>query len=298
MKSAPAYKILSAVLICILIIAFPACRREDGNRVPDPGAPDNGGKQTKSLLDLSGYACIAGPVSIEGISNDASGLAFCPDTKTLFMVINGRCEIAEINTEGALLRLIQTEGFMDIEAITHVKGTLFYIAEEGRGTICSIRIDKKTDFIDRESSEVYTVDSGLGNKGLEGLTCVKGKNLFYAVKEAYPRVLYRIKLSTGDSGITVSHPWDIEENHNGLRDLSGICFHPGSGNLLILSHKSRALAEVTPAGKKVSSLALSAGNARLSRSIPQAEGIAVDAEDTIYICSEPNLFYVFKKRKD
>jgi len=295
MKSAAAYKILSAILICILIIVFPACRREDGSSVPDPGAPDNGDEQTKSL-DLSTYVCTAGPVSIEGIFNDASGLAFCPDTKTLFMVINGRCEIAEIDTEGTLLRLIQTEGFMDIEAITHLKGTLFYVAEEGRGTICSIRIDKNTDFIERESSDVYTVDAGLGNKGLEGLTCIREKNLFFAVKEAYPRALYRIELS-GSSGITVSHPWDIEENHNGLRDLSGICFHPGSGNLLILSHKSRALAEITSAGKKVSSLSLSAGNARLSRSIPQAEGIAVDAEDTIYICSEPNLFYVFKKRK-
>lgn len=35
----------------------------------------------------------------------------------------------------------------------------------------------------------------------------------------------------------------------------------------------------------------------LTKSIPQAEGITVDKDDNIYIISEPNLFYVFKKAR-
>jgi uncharacterized protein YjiK len=33
----------------------------------------------------------------------------------------------------------------------------------------------------------------------------------------------------------------------------------------------------------------------LQKTVPQAEGIAMDDDGTMYLVSEPNLFYVFKK---
>ncbi|MDC6668450.1 SdiA-regulated domain-containing protein [Leclercia adecarboxylata] len=41
---------------------------------------------------------------------------------------------------------------------------------------------------------------------------------------------------------------------------------------------------------------MSAGKHGLERNVPQAEGIAMGPDGTLYLVSEPNLFYVFSKQ--
>jgi uncharacterized protein YjiK len=283
----------------MLSTVYTGCRKHDTDKPPDIVQMDSERADTEPL-NLSTYVCVTGPHRIPSITNDASGLAFSPHTRTLFMVVNGTCEIAELGTQGDVRRIIETSGFSDLEGIAHVQKDLFYVAEEGRGTVCSIRIQKNTESISRRNTDVLTVDPGsLGNSGIEGLSYDPGRNCLFAVKEKNPRKIYRIRLQNTKENCRapVTLPWNIEKNHYGLTDLSGICFHPDSGNLLILSHESAVLAEVTVRGAEVSRLRLSAGSSGLNRSVPQAEGIAVDTEGTVYICSEPNLFYVFRKKK-
>ena len=55
------------------------------------------------------------------------------------------------------------------------------------------------------------------------------------------------------------------------------------------------MAELDELGNPVSFISLAMGFNGLARSINQAEGVAMDGQGTIYIVSEPNLFYVFKK---
>ena len=70
---------------------------------------------------------------------------------------------------------------------------------------------------------------------------------------------------------------------------------PSSERLLILSHESACVVEANKYGIETSRLLLRGGKAGLSRTIFKAEGIALDKRDTLYIISEPNLLYVFKK---
>ena len=48
-------------------------------------------------------------------------------------------------------------------------------------------------------------------------------------------------------------------------------------------------------GRPISTLSLLRGMHGLKRSVPQAEGLAMDEQGTLYLVSEPNLFYVFAK---
>jgi len=61
-----------------------------------------------------------------------------------------------------------------------------------------------------------------------------------------------------------------------MKDLSGIYYHPGSNNLLLLSDKSASLVESTVDGKELSRISLKKSEKTgLHSSIRQAEGITL-----------------------
>ena len=80
-----------------------------------------------------------------------------------------------------------------------------------------------------------------------------------------------------------------------VRDLSSLQFDEGTGHLLALSDESRLVVELDTDGEPVSTLSLLRGMHGLKRSVPQAEGVAMDDRGVLYLVSEPNLFYVFSK---
>src|SRR5690606_14622057 len=85
----------------------------------------------------------------------------------------------------------------------------------------------------------------------------------------------------------------LQEEDLFVSDLSAVEVDNLSGNLLLLSDESQMVVEYAPGGKAISLLGLRRGFHGLQRSVPQAEGMALDNARRLYIVSEPNLFYRF-----
>jgi uncharacterized protein YjiK len=70
---------------------------------------------------------------------------------------------------------------------------------------------------------------------------------------------------------------------------------PRTGHLLVLSADSNMLLELDEQGEQVSFMTLLGGFNGLGDTLPRAEGVAMDGQGNLYMVSEPNLFYRFRK---
>ncbi len=258
---------------------------------------DFDGKQP--ALDLENHRVTIDAAVVEGIPDNASGLTFHPARKTLFTVINKPAQVAELTTEGKLLRTIPLRGVSDAEGITYQEGNFFFIADEGKHQMVRIEIDDTTTEIDATSLPRFglRIDAGR-NVGYEGVSWDSDNNRMFFVKEKNPLRIFEISglwemLDTGKLDLRINE-WLPESPSNVmLRDLSSLTYHEESGHLFLLSDESRVLLEFNAAGDAVDMLVLRAGWHGLKRTIPQAEGVAIGSDRDVYILSEPNLFYRF-----
>lgn len=240
---------------------------------------------------------------IAGLDDDISALTFDPDRKTLFTVTNKRSELIELSLEGRILRRIPLTGFGDPEAVEYVGTNSYVITDERQQRLIRVHLDDDTLFLDANDAEQLTLAIGRnGNKGFEGLAYDSaGKRLFVA-KERDPMMIYEIHGFPHDKP---GKPYAVHvvqdrkrDSRLFVRDLSSLQFDERTGHLLALSDESRLVVELDVEGRPLSTLSLNKGFQGLKRSVPQAEGLAMDEEGTIYLVSEPNLFYVFRQSTD
>ena len=262
---------------------------EDG---PSPSQAD------PLTVSLDHYVLHDGPYRIGEQLANASGLTWNPQSRGLFLINNRPPKIVELALDGSQKRVISLSGFHDTEGITHIRNSLFAVVEEKRRTICIFEIHREATSINRDDAEIIVVDpEPAGNKGLEGISYDPENKCFYVVKEKGPRKIHRVPWAkeTGSPG-SMSQPFNIQKNSLSLKDLSGIYYHPGSNNLLLLSDKSASLVESTVDGKELSRISLKKSQKTgLQSSIRQAEGITMDSRGILYISSEPDLLYIFMK---
>lgn len=246
-------------------------------------------KKPEPTLRLGDYTLQSGPINIPGIRSNASGLTYRPDTESLFVIVDYPESILELDLRAKLKRKIVLDGFHDVEGIAWLREDRFAIVEEGRCVLSLLQLTPETTVIRPADVKQKVIQRrGGGNKGLEGLCYDAGNMQFFVVKEKRPRKIYRWAYPT-EGPVPVEHPWDIEKNSLGLSDLSGIAFDRGTGHLLILSHESQQVVECTVDGRKV-------GTVLDLKKVPKAEGIALDRKGTLYICSEPDLLYIYTRK--
>lgn len=261
----------------------------------------HGAQWRERSLWLGDYRVEIEAKPIGGIS-DVSALTFDPDRRSLFSVTNKPAKVIEMSLQGDLLRTIDLQGFGDPEAIEYVAPGTYVIADEREQRLVKVRIDDATRVLDSADFQQLSLGIGRnGNKGFEGLAYDAANQRLLVAKERDPVRIFEV---LGFPHVDESKPLALQVNTDPkrdarlfVRDLSSLDFDSATGHLLALSDESRLVIELNAEGKPISTLSLLRGQHGLKRGVPQAEGVATDDEGNLYLISEPNLFYVFRKQQ-
>lgn len=251
-------------------------------------------------IGLGDYRVEIEAQQIPGLDDDVSALTYDPVRKSLFTVTNKNAELIELSLEGQILRRVALVGFGDPEAVEFISADTYVLTDERRQRLIKIHLEDDTQFLDAADSEQMTLGVHMSsNKGFEGLAYDSvGKRLFVA-KERDPMLIYEVQ---GFPHYNPEKSYAVHVVNNPkrdagmfVRDLSSLQYDERTGHLLALSDESRLVLELDVDGRPLSTLSLTKGQQGLRATVPQAEGIAMDDDGSLYLVSEPNLFYVFKK---
>jgi uncharacterized protein YjiK len=251
-------------------------------------------------LGLDEFEVVVEGKAIEGL-DDVSALSYDPQRKTLFTVTNKHPELVELSLDGQVLRRIRLTGFGDAEAVEYISPGTYVISDEHGQRLIKVQVDDATVALDAGQAEQLTLGVGAGgNSGFEGLAYDnQGQRLFVA-KERKPVQIIEVRgfPRANADPTNILEVTSSKQRDAGLfvRDLSSLQFDERSGHLLALSDESRQILELDTQGRPVANVSLSKGSMGLERSVPQAEGIAMGDDGTLYVVSEPNLFYAFRKK--
>ncbi|MFJ4144557.1 SdiA-regulated domain-containing protein [Pseudomonas sp. NPDC089734] len=251
-------------------------------------------------VGLDRYRVVIEGQVIEGLEDDVSALSYDPDRKSLFTVTNQKNELVELSLEGRILRRIPLTGFGDSEAVEYISPGVYVISDERQQRLLKVNVDDTTRSLDAADAELLTLSLDTGrNKGFEGLAYdAKGQRLFIA-KESEPVQIIEVRgfpqPDTGDAN-SLNVIFDGKRDAGlFVRDLSSLYFDAPTGHLMAMSDESKQILELNELGRPIASASLKKGQMGLSKSVPQAEGFTMDDEGTLYVVSEPNLFYSFRK---
>ncbi|WP_044416299.1 SdiA-regulated domain-containing protein [Halarcobacter anaerophilus] len=255
-------------------------------------------KNISSSLKLQDYKVDVEAKELKFIENNLSGITYNKDTDTLFAITNKPRDIYEITLNGDFIRKIELTGFKDTEDITYLYDGIFAVIDEKKAQFFVFYLDKNTEKIDisnvKDSFRLKI--NSYKNFGYEGISYDKKNDTIFIVNEKFPLELIKIKNFISKKSMDITFSNKLTAYNNFMGDFSSLFFENRSSSLLFLSDESKMIAEVdSENGAQISFLQLKEGFLGLKKDIPQAEGISMDNKGNLYIVSEPNLFYIFKR---
>ncbi|MGG7651340.1 SdiA-regulated domain-containing protein [Pseudomonas sp. ES4] len=245
---------------------------------------------------LPDYRAVIDAKVLPGMEKDeASDLAYDPQSKTLFSVMGNKPFLVELTLQGDVLRKMPLVGWSNPEGVTSMGNGLLAIVDERDHMLSIVKVDADTRELNIANFPKYDLGPSKDqNKAFEAIAWdSRNQQMWLGVER--PPALFTWKSNdgqtlTGDKQKLASDELDI-------RNLSALAIDPRTGHILVLSADSHLLLELDEKGEQVSFMTLLSGFNGLNKTIPRAEGVTMDEAGTLYLVSEPNLFYRFEKHK-
>lgn len=243
---------------------------------------------------LPGYSASIQNKPLEGLEKDeTSDLAYSPFTGTLFTVTGKLPMLVELSRTGEVLRRIALKGFSNPEGVAVLENGKIAVADERKRSLSIFELSPETVELDIADGNPFDLGfPDAGNKGFEGVAWDPAQQRLLLGKERTPGLF---GLGSDGQRLLQEELQPLPSYGLGMRNLSALSVDPRTGHVLALSAQSHLLLELDEQGDPVSFISLMGGQSGLESRIPRAEGVAMDEEGTIYMVSEPNLFYVFHK---
>ena len=252
--------------------------------------------EQKESIWLPDYHVVIDAKPLPGMEKDeASDLSYNPQSKTLFSVMGKNPFLVELSLQGDVLRKMPLVGWSNPEGLTVMENGLMAIVDERQHTLSIVKVDASTRELNIANFPKYDLGPSKDqNKAFEAVTW-DARNQQLLLGEERPPALFTWKSDgsqtlKGDKQKLASDELDI-------RNLSALEIDPRTGHTLLLSADSHLLLELDEKGGQVSFMTLLGGFNGLKDTIPRAEGVTMDEAGTLYIVSEPNLFYRFEKQQ-
>jgi len=269
-------------------------------------------KVGKFLTQSGTFTKDFGPTVIAGVDDDFSGITYNEDSETFFAVINGNCEIIELDANGGIIRNIELEhqkndagnylddgnpnnSFDDTEGIVWIGGNDFFVTEEREGRVTKINIPNGATYIPYVGNYIQLTGPGWNdNQGVEGIGYNPATNELTIVKEWFPIGLYKFQIPTSlPSSVAVT-----SANAPNLTDLSGVHHFANSSavsnmninnHFLIVSQEDGKIIEMDEDGNSYGELLLT----DITNNGGEPEGVTIDKFGNIYVAAEINQLYKY-----
>jgi uncharacterized protein YjiK len=243
---------------------------------------------------LPGYTAIIQAKPLQGMEKaEASDIAYNPATGTLFIVMGKKPMLVETDLTGDILRQIPISGLSNPEGVVVLAGGRMGIVDERQRTLALFNLTAETQQLTADDFQRFDLGfAHAGNKGFEGVAWDARQQRLLLSKERDPAGLFSL---SSDGTHVLGKVESLPDPPELMNDYSALSIDSRTGHTLVLSDESHLLLELDEQGRPVSFISLIGGLNGLNSNISQAEGVAIDEEGTVYIVSEPNLFYVFRK---
>ncbi|KAE9643846.1 SdiA-regulated domain-containing protein [Pseudomonas sp. PB106] len=252
--------------------------------------------EQKESVWLPDYRAVIDAKLLPGMEKDeASDLSYNPQTKTLFSVMGKNPFLAELSLQGDVLRKMPLKGWSNPEGLTVMENGLMAIVDEREHMLSIVKVDADTRELNIADFPKYDLGPSKDqNKAFEAITW-DSRNQQLLLGEERPPALFTWK-SDGTQTLK-GDKQKLDSDELDIRNLSALAIDPRTGHTLVLSADSHLLLELDEKGEQVSFMTLLGGFNGLKKTIPRAEGVTMDEAGTLYMVSEPNLFYRFEKQK-